>query len=52
MKGGVVGSLSPVLLQVNRKLQSLVLERREVEHVELDEFLVRGLVTARGGLLC
>ena len=29
------------LLQVNRRLESLMRERRLVEHVELDEFLVR-----------
>ena len=40
MTDGVVRSLSPVLLQVNRKLRSLLAERREVDHVELDEFLV------------
>ena len=38
----VEGEKVTVLLQVNRRLHRLLVEPREVDHVELDEFLVRG----------
>ena len=38
----VEGEKVKVSLQVNRRLHRLLVEPREVDHVELDEFLVRG----------